>query len=382
MKHDSPISAHSGAIQTRPHPTMILAKYRWFLLFVGLPVMLSACYYGLIASDQFVTESRFVIKSPSQRSAQLSTLANLVQTTGLSTGQEQSYEVIDYLRSRNALKELQGAVDVNKAYSAPHVDFISRFPAIFSDNTFENLYVYYKTKVESRFDTETGTTVLTVKAFTPSEAFRINARLLEQSEALVNRLNQRAQSRGIAEAERRVAIAQARVKNARIALGAYRNTEELIDPAKQATGVLDISNKMIAERAVLEAELRVMERVTPSNPSLPALRARVAAIGGAIGQQERRIVGSQGAIASKIGGFEQEFATQMLSAASTALEQARTESQKQQFYLERVVEPTEPDMALFPQRLKSILVFSAAMLCIYMIGWMIVVGIREHAPEH
>ena len=68
-------------------------------------------------------------------------------------------------------------------------------------------------------------------------------------------------------------------------------------------------------------------------------------------------------------------------APNTALEQARTESQKQQFYVERVVEPNTPDMATLPHRLKRMLVVFAASVCLYFIGWMLVVGILEHAPE-
>jgi capsular polysaccharide transport system permease protein len=63
------------------------------------------------------------------------------------------------------------------------------------------------------------------------------------------------------------------------------------------------------------------------------------------------------------------------------LEQARTEAQKQQFYVERVVEPNRPDESTLPHRLKRILVVFAVSLCLYFIGWMLVVGILEHAPE-
>ena len=71
----------------------------------------------------------------------------------------------------------------------------------------------------------------------------------------------------------------------------------------------------------------------------------------------------------------------MLTAANANLEQQRTEAQKQQYYLERVVEPDVPDDAALPHRLKRILVIFGALVCLYFIGWMVVVGILEHAPE-
>jgi len=91
-------------------------------------------------------------------------------------------------------------------------------------------------------------------------------------------------------------------------------------------------------------------------------------------------------MASKLGNYEdllveQKFANDSLTVASAALVQARAEAQRQKFYLERVVEPNRPDVALLPARLLSILTVAASALCLYFIGWMLVVGILEHAPE-
>ncbi|MEN2786386.1 capsule biosynthesis protein [Sphingomonas qilianensis] len=359
---------------------------RWFLLFVGLPTLLAIVYYGLIASDQYMSQSRFVIKSPSQKQSQMSTLANLIQTTGLSSGQEQTNEVLDYLRSRNALVDLQKRTNVRAAFGMPDIDALSRYPAPFKDDRFENLFKYYGSKVETRLDNDSGLAILEVRAFTSGDARAINAELLGLSEALVNRLNDRSRLKAIAEGERRVAGAEARMRRARAALGVFRNSTELIDPAKQAVGVYDVSNKLIAEQAGLKAQLDLMQRVTPRNPNIPSLRGRVAAIGAAIAAQNGRAVGGSGAIASNLGNYEnlsleQEFASQMLTAANASLEQSRSEAQKQQFYLERVVEPNAPDLALYPNRLIKILTIAAAALALYLIGWMLVVGILEHAPE-
>jgi capsular polysaccharide transport system permease protein len=235
-------------------------------------------------------------------------------------------------------------------------------------------------------DADSGVAVLEVRAFRPQDAREINARLLGLSEDLVNRLNARAERRAISEAEQRVIEAQARVRNARGALAAFRNGQELIDPTKQATGVLDISNKLVSERAALRAQLDLMERVAPANPSIPALRARISAVTAEIAAQNARVVGTPTGIASKVGGYEkllaeQDFAQQTLVAASTSLEQARTEASKQQFYLERVVDPNLPDSAQLPNRFRSILIVFGITLCLYFIGWMLVVGILEHSPE-
>src|SRR4051794_7142267 len=103
-----------------------VAKHRWLALFVGLPTLLAAVYYGLIASPIYISQSTFVIKSPGQKAAPSLSLANLVQTTGLSAGQEQTKEVIGYIRSRTGLQDLQAQTDVRTKFSNRGADFLSR----------------------------------------------------------------------------------------------------------------------------------------------------------------------------------------------------------------------------------------------------------------
>lgn len=363
-----------------------LHRRRWLLLFVVVPTVLSAIYFGLIASDVYVSQSRFVIKAPGQKSMPATSLANLIQTSGLTGGEQETKEILDYIRSRDALAQLQRQLHFSERYQNVGADFLSRFPAPFKSPTFENLFKYYSTVVQASSDTDSGVAVLEVRAFRPADARDINSRLLQLSEALVNRLNDRAERKAVAEAEKRVGDAQARVRKARIALAAFRNEEALIDPAKQASGVLDISNRLTSEHAALQAQLELMERLTPANPSIPALGARLSALNAEIAAQNARVVGTSTGIASKVGGYEnllaeQEFAQQMLTAASAALEQARTEAAKQQFYLERVVDPNLPDSPKLPERFKDILIVFGLSLCLYFIGWMLVVGILEHSPE-
>ena len=240
-----------------------LHRHRWMALFVVLPTLLAAVYYGLIASPIYVSQSSFIVKSPGQRTPTSFSLANLVQTSGLSAGQEQTKEVVQYIQSRNALGDLQREADIRDKFSRRGADFLSRFPTPLQSPSFENLYRYYGSMVGASVDGESGLAVLEVRAFTPEDAYEINSRLLNLSEGLVNRLNQRAEGRAIEEAEQRVRGAEGRLRNARVALSAYRNQQDLIDPTRQAAGVLEISNKLIGEQAALQAQLDLMLRVTP-----------------------------------------------------------------------------------------------------------------------
>ncbi len=364
----------------------ILQKWRWFALFVALPSLLATIYFGIIASDIYVSESRFVVKAPDRKRSSGSSLGALLQNTGLGSGAEQASEILGYIQSRDALLDLSKRVDVRRAFSSPDGDPLSSFPSLFRSDNFENLYDYYRSMVSATRDAETGLTVLKVEAFSPSSAHHLNLALLDLSEELVNRLNERVNSQAINEAESRVREAEQRVRDARVALGSYRNSSRILDPSQQGMGVLEASNQLISEEAALRAQLGEILHTAPNHPSIPALRGRIKAVSQQITSQTGRAVGTPEGMASKITEYEnllveQEFATQTLTAANAALEQARIEAQQQQYYLERVVDPNRPDDAILPNRLKSILAVVLAALCLYLVGWMLVVGILEHAPD-
>jgi len=368
-------------------PGQWLTRNRWFLLGVILPSLLSCLYYFGVASDQYVSESRFVIKAPSQRAAQTTSFANLIQSTGLSSGQEQSNQIIDFVRSRSALQTLQKNMKVEKAYQRDSVDWLSRFPRFWEQEAFEDLYQYYRGKIQINRDTDTGLVVLRTIAFSPKDAAAINAHLLDQSETLVNELNENARNKAISEAESRVVEAQMRVNKALKAISDYRSQSKLVEPLKEATGIVEIANRLIVERAALEAQLSTVRQVTPDHPSIPVLREQVASLTREIERQNSRLVGGDtDTISRKLPNYEalvleQELASQLLMLSQTTLEQARTEALKQQFYLERVVEPNVPDLPEYPKALKTVLTIFGFALCLYFIIWMFVVGILEHAPE-
>lgn len=386
MEHSPELQRRIAPISKRNKLAAMVSRWRWFALLVLLPTLLATLYFGVIAADIYVSESRFVIKAPERSQSRGSGLDGLLQSTGLGSGTEQASEIIGYLRSRNALSDLSKKTDVRAAFASGDADFLSRFPLLYQSDTFEDLYQYYGTMVTTQPDSETGLSVLSVSAFTPQAAQVLNVGLLDLSEELVNRLNERINSQAIDEARTRVDVAQERVRDARIKLGAYRNSSQILDPQQQGIGVLEVSNALIAQEGALRAQLAEMRRNAPNHPSIPALQERIAGLAQQVAEQTGRAVGTPDGIAAKITEYEnllveQEFAEQTLAAANAALEKARVEAQQQQYYLERVVEPNRPDDAIKPARLRGILAVLFGTLCLYLVGWMMSVGIREHASE-
>lgn len=356
------------------------------MAFVILPVLLSAVYYTFIASDIYMSESRFVIKEPGAKRTSSSGIVDLIQASGMGGSQNQASEVVDYLRSRNGLADLQRQIKVAGRFGEERADFLSRYPRPWQDENFESLYDYYGSMVSIKVDPDSNSVVLNVRAFEARDARDVNSQLLVLGEQMVNRLNARAQKNAIAEAEQRVTDATDRVRNALVGMQQYRNARSVLDPVEQATGVFEVSNALVAQQAALRARLATMRENAPRNPAIPAIEGQIAALDAQIGAQNGRAVGTADGLANKLAGYEklqieQRFATQALTSASATLEQARIDAQKQQFYVERVVNPNLPDVAVYPKRLRGVLVALAIALAFYLIGWMLIVGILEHSPD-
>jgi capsular polysaccharide transport system permease protein len=100
--------------------------------------------------------------------------------------------------------------------------------------------------------------------------------------------------------------------------------------------------------------------------------------------QSGRLTGTGQSIAGNLGGYEdlkvrQDFVAKRYEAAAANLEKAREQASRQQLYLVRIVEPNMPVKSEFPQRGRIVLTVLLGLLIAYLIGWLLVAGVREHA---
>lgn len=356
-------------------------RFPWFLGIVIAPTLAATLYYGLIASDIYVSEARFVVRSVN--GARVSTLGNMLQNVGLASSQDDTYSVRDFILSRDVVRKLETAHGLRDDLSRPEGDILTRFPPPFAGSSFEQLYKSYKRFVSVFVDDTSGITTLQVRAYRPEDSAALARAILEYSEDLVNKLNARARHDAIDIAEREVALYEKRVTDAQTAITAYRLRTKMLDPQHSSNAVLELIATLSGELAAAQAQLSEIERSAPSSPQIAPLRDRISALEVQIAVERAKVVGDNGSIALQISEYERlllerELADKNLVSAMTSLEEARLEAQRKQLYLERVVEPNLPDYPLYPERLISILEVLISTLLIYGIGWLVSASIREH----
>jgi capsular polysaccharide transport system permease protein len=354
----------------------------WFWAIVGLPTLVAGVYYFAVASDQYMSETKFIVRGV--KPTVVSTIGALLASSGFSRGDKESAAVEDFIMSRDAVRKLERQNDLRGVFGRPEGDFLARFPGILMRSDFEALYRRYSDFVSIVTSGETGVTTLDVKAFRAQDAQNIARALLDYSEQLINQMNQRA---------RRDALAQARLEVSRITqkldeiqdqLTAYRIKKDMIDPKSASMSILHLIGQMEAAQANARAQLGEMLKSAPNSPQIPLVKTRIALLDKLLAEQHAKISGANNSVVRTLTTYERLELDKMvaqkgLASAYASLEMARLEAQRQQLYLEPVAQPNLADYPLYPKRLLSFAMVFATCFLVYGLAWLLVASVREHA---
>jgi capsular polysaccharide transport system permease protein len=359
-------------------------KINWsFIISVLIPTALAILYFGFTASDVYISESTFVVRSPQKQSSS-SILGAFMQNAGFSTSQGDTNSVHSYILSRDAMYKLDKALNIKKLYESKNIDFINQFPHFFQKNSYEHFYNYYQDKISIEADPKTGISVLQVRAYDAVSAKKINALLLKMSEDLINSLNQRGSNDLVNYAESRVKQAELEARNTALALSSYRGKNSVFDPEAQSALQLQQIARLQDELINVNAQISQVLTFTPDSPQLPALKNRATGLKKEIAAESSKVTsGNESSLSSKAANYERlilerTFADQKLAGALVELEASRTEAQRQQLYLERLSQPSLPDMATEPERLRAIIATFILGLIVFGIFNLFIASVKEH----
>lgn len=379
MYHDSKSRWSISALNVSKR----LPKINFLLLLtVVLPTALAIIYFGFIASDVYISESRFVVRSPDKPT--VSGLGVLLKSAAISNaGGDEIYTADDYIQSRDALHALNRDNAVRQAYTRPGVSIFDRFDPLGLRGSFENLYDYFSKKIRVDYDTTSSITTLTVRAFTPQDARKFNEQLLGLAEDTVNRLNRRGRTDLVNIAQQEVQDAEDAERKAAIALAQYRNASGILDPEKQAAVQLQMVSKLQDELIGSRMQLLQLRSIAPENPQIPILRTRVVGLSREIEQQLGQVAGGRRSLSASAVQYtrlqlDRDFAEKRLAAALTALQEAQAEGRRKQAYVERIAQPSLPDEAQAPRRLRGVFATLMLGLVAWVILTMLLAGVREH----
>jgi capsular polysaccharide transport system permease protein len=361
-----------------------LRRYRWFLLLVVLPTLLTASYLFLVTSDQYESSTDFIVRR-AQGSAKGP--LGMGQVFGFSIGTDQSradaYFVEEYLLSHDSVSELRKNDQLVERFQRSGADIGSRL--WYANPKPEALLEYFRKHVDITQDDDTGISHLRVRAFSPEDAFALCRKLLAMGEGRINSLNERTFSDQVANALRDRQVAEVALAKTQTELTNLRQSQRDIDPASSGRAQIGLVTNATSQLMLARSRLQSMGQfLSKSSPQYIALASQVRALEAQISGQASQIAGTGPSIAGNLGNFEdlvirKEIAAQRFASASASYENAKSDAVKQQLYLTRIVEPNLPVKSLFPQRIRIVATIFFGLIMAYAIGWLLAAGIKEHS---
>jgi capsular polysaccharide transport system permease protein len=381
-------TAEAVVLPPLPHKTKTgRGPYVGFAICVIVPMALASIYYGLIASNQYVTEFRFTVTDTNAptgvaSSSNVMSMLGLGATSGSTTND--NYMVTDFLTSRQAAEDLQKKINVEGLYSKSNIDWLSRFN---SKKPLEDFVHYWGGMVSSQYDTVTGIASAQVRAFSPHDTLLIANTLVSMSEKLVNDIANRSNEDAVRFSESEVEKYQARYEQEEAKLTAYRNKFGLIDPTSSvAASNSTLIQTLRANLAQLQTQLTTFEsqHLTPNAPAIVSLTSQIKSTQEQLARTEADVGHGQygSALSTVVGDYEQlnlqvQFDQAMVTGTLQALAQARENAAQQHLFITPYVKPSLPQSSTYPQRLYSVAMVGAVAFALWLIGLMIMRSIRE-----
>ncbi|PNQ00505.1 hypothetical protein PMCNG_01390 [Pasteurella multocida] len=352
-----------------------------FGLMVIIPTLVSGFYFSIWASDIYISQSSFVVRSTKHQTA-LSGIGALLQSSGFSRSQDDTYMVQEFMRSRAALEMLEKNLPIRDFYETKG-DLFSRFNPLGIKSEKEAFYQYFQKRQSVNFDPISGIAILNIRSFTPLDAQRINQELLKQGESFINRLNERARQDTVAFAKEAVNQAEKKVMTSASELSEYRIKNGVFDLQSQSEVQLGLISSLQNELINIQTQLDQVRAISPNNPQVQTLLVRSNSIRKEMQQQIKQVLGGGDSITTQTAEYQRlvlnnTLAQQQLAAAITSLQNTISEAERQQLYLEVISNPNTPDLALEPYRIYNIIATLFISLILYGITILLLASIKEH----
>lgn len=375
-------------------------KRNWGVISAGVcilvPTFLAAVFYLVFASELYVSEARFAIRTnESQSSDVLGKLSGLPSTSVISD----SFIMSDYILSRDMVMELERRLPLRQMFAHPDADFMKRLdPTV----TLEGLVEYWSRRVDVYYDYTKMSIAVRVQAFAAADAERITQQIVDVVRTMVNNLSAQARRDAVGFASGELARAELRVRKSRDDLIGFRAKNNNFDPSQTASAAIGIVGTLESERSQLNSQLAaVSSYLGPSAPSVQMLKSRINALEAEIGRIQGEIsdgsqrqsegegnksvaaMPSSGTLATVVADYQelllsQEFAEKAYTAALGSLERARSEADRNQSYLAMYMQPSAPEQAAYPLRVQNIFLVLILASVLWAVGALVFLTARDH----
>nr|WP_246261211.1 capsule biosynthesis protein [Alteromonas ponticola] len=337
----------------------------------------------MIASEQFESESKLIIKASDGGSA----FDPSSFLPGLSVGasSDESDVVIAFIESADMANYLNEALNLREHYSSSQYDLFSRLS---QDAAKEDFLKFYLNHVEVYKDDLSRIISLKARAFEPEFAQKINKTIIEEAEQFVNKINNNLAVNKLRFAQEEHAKIEEKLRKAKADLLAFQSKYEVLDPTMQGAALQQLTFSLEATLAQKQTELTALSTImSPKAPELMTVKRQINAIQKQIAAQKSKVVNGE-QVERKLSTtelmaqftnikIELELALQAYSTSLMSLENIRVETYEQFQHLVTVDNATLPDKSQYPDILYNLVLFGLILFMIYGVIRIVLATIRE-----
>lgn len=324
-----------------------------------VPTLAGLAYYGLIASDRYVTEARFALR-PAIGGAEKAS-PDQVGTSGGVPNQmvvQDTMIASSYIRSRSMIEVIQASLPLREMFSRDRIDFLSRLDR---EEPIEELVKYWARRVEASVESGSGIVTLTVNAFDAAESLALAQAILKESERMVNALSTRARNDAVAESQREMQRAEERLTKVRLAVRDLRNRDGVLDAQKTNETNLKVVGELRTMRINLAVQLALAQRdLAPEARRIQDLKTQIKDIDDNIARIERQAASQdpeeRRVLADSLTRFEaydneRKDAERYYAKVIAANERARIIASRQIEFFSMIAPPVLAESAQQPRRI-------------------------------
>ena len=344
--------------------------------------LLAALYWGLIASDRYVSEAHVLIQRTDMAASQAVDVTSLLSGgDGISRADQMLLR--DRLLSVDMLLKLDQELNLREHYGSHEHDFLSRM--FFKSASLEFFHRHFLSRVSVDYDEYAGVLVVQAQAYDPAMAQKITQALVSEGERYMNRLGHQLAQEQVDFLEKQVRQREALALDARQRLLAFQNAKGLISPQAAAENLTGVVNKLEEQLSELSArKTALLGYLAPTAPAVVEVDLQIKAVEKQIKTEKARLTGSKDQSLNKTVEeyqrlqLEADFMQEAYKSALIGLEKGRVEATR---ILKKVLvlqSATLPEYPLRPRRLYNIVTFLIGALLLAGLIYLLAAIVRDH----
>jgi capsular polysaccharide transport system permease protein len=345
--------------------------------------LLAVLYWGLFASDRYLSEAHVVIQNTGASSTSAVPDLGALLKGGHTGGPADQLLLRDHLLSTDMLKILDAKLSLRAHYSDRGRDLLSRL--WYRGDTLEAFHDYYLDRVSIEYNDYAGVLVIRAQAFDPATAHATASLLVSEGEAFMNGMARDLAREQVDFLEKDIQRIGKDTLAARQAVLDFQNQHGLVSPENATENVTAIINHLEAQLADLQTtRAGMLGYLMPDSANIRELSLQIDAVEKQIAREQAKLTSPTSKTLNRtVEAYQRlqmqaDFAQEIYKAALTSLEQGRYEAARTLKKMAVLQTPTLPEYPVEPRRVYNTAVFILTILLVAGILHLVAAIIRDH----